>query len=91
MITQLKRHIKTSRNIIEEIRVILLKVKNLKEVNIVYNLLNNNNGNYNFTEGDAFNFSNINLPHLFSSVKDKFFVLKHLSYLPSFLMKKDKT
>lgn len=51
-----------------------IKGEKFKEVNIAYNLLNNNdNDTYNFTEGDAFNFSNINLPHLFSSVKDKFF------------------
>ena len=43
-----------------------IKSEKFKEVNIAYNLLNNNNdGNYNFTEGDAFNFSNINLPSLF--------------------------
>lgn len=51
-----------------------IKSEKFKEVNIAYNLLNNNdNDSYNFTEDDAFNFSNINLPHLFSSVKDKFF------------------
>ena len=67
MITQLKRHIIDYKEISSDRnRGDPIKSEKFKEVNIAYNLLNNNNDSYNFTEGDAFNFSNINLPNLFS-------------------------